>query len=193
MPAATSIIMGVSAAAGVYGAVESSKASGKADKLNAEALGMSREQYARYLELYAPLEEEAIGIAGGPVEEMPGVAAALSDVDAGAATRGSTLRRMMSGRAPAGGGLEGAGQLSSDIARSGQRGRVMAAGGESKFQRMLQLINTGRGIPQQTGTNITNIAGGQQDLAQAGFAGAGQTFSNLAELYYLTQQTGKPA
>jgi len=188
MAGATAIILGVSAAAGVYTAVESTKAARNAEKLQAEALGMSREQYKRYMEIYGPLEESAAALADAPVMEQPGVQDALSDIDAGAATRSASLRRSMSGRAPSGSGLEYAGQLATDISRSGQRGDVIADAGEAKFQRMLQMINVGRGIPQQTGTNITNIAGQQQNLAQAGYAGVGASLDSMAQIYYLNQQ-----
>ncbi len=190
MPAATSIIIGVMAASSVYTAVASTEAARDAEKLQAEALGMSREQYKRYLDIYAPLEEELAEMAGAPVEDQPGVQAALSEVDAGAATRGASLRRMMSGRAPGGSGLEYAGNLATDIARTEQRGDILADAGEAKFQRMLQSANLGRGIPGAVATNIANTANVMGQNAQTGFAGAGASLGNLAQLYMLSQNFG---
>ena len=188
----TAIALGISAATGVYSVLEAVDAASGAEALENQALDMAIADRARYDKLYGGLEESMVSDLQKPVSEQPGVAAALSDIDRTSGERSATVRRTMGARYPHGGGIEAANLMATDISRGRQRGEVLSKGGESRFQRSLSMMNSARGIPQQTRDTMMNVAGNRMALAQSGFEGAGSTFNNLIQMYYLDQQKQKP-
>lgn len=158
---------------------------------------IANQQWSRYLDTFAPLEDQLVKEASAPVEDQPGFSRMMGTIDKGYSDTGANLRRMMGGRYPSGSGLEVNAQLTNELNRTKTKAGAVADLNEARYNKMLQAAQIGRGISTQAtdtsasvGNQQTSMANMQANAAQNAWGSVGNTAGNLMQMYLLSKGGG---
>ncbi len=189
--AATSLFSGISGAGAAGDMAEA-----QAGAANAQT-ALAKAQWARYLEAFAPLENQMIQEAQTPARETPGFLSMMGGINRNYADQGANIRRMMGGRYQYGGGLETSAQASNELNRTKAVAGAEADWNNQRWSRMMGIAGYGRGLPSQAMAGYGSAAGTYGNLAnmygnasQQAFGGVGQGLGNLAQLSLLSGNSG---
>jgi|GEM_PF-4153358 len=198
-------ILGAAAVAGGAAVYGSRKASKSADKQTAameksadlagvaanRSADLAEEQWDRYLETFAPLEDQLVKEASAPavpVEAvMPvGFERMMATTDRDFANASATTARAMGGRYQYGGGMEQAAQGAIERGRIGAKTNIRIAKTNAENAALEEARVKTEQAKQQRFANMMNAASIGKGLpanAQAGFAGNAQTYGNMAGMH----------
>jgi len=195
--------LGATAAVGGYSAYKQGKAADKAADAVQQSTDWQKElagqQWQRFLDTFAPLEDKIVEEAHAPVEQQPGFARMMGTIDRGYSDVAANTRRTMAGRYPSGSGLEVLNQDNIEMNRTRTKAGAVGAANEARFSRMLQAAGLGRGIPTtvmnaagNVGAQQGNFANMQSNAAQNQWSSLGNTAGNLMQMYLMTRGAGTP-
>jgi hypothetical protein len=193
--------LAMSAAGTVGGLVGGSKAAGAASdaadaqtRLAAEQAALAREQWDRYLKVFAPYEEKLLAEAATPTRESPGYLAQMGTINRQYADTGANLRRMMGGRYESGGGIEAAIQSGLERNRVRDVAKAQNAHENERWNKMMGIAGFGRNLPatatagyQGAGSQYGSLANMYGNLSGQAFGGVGQGIGNLMQMYALSR------
>jgi len=188
------------AAAGVtaYSAYKSSKAAGKqasAVEKGAEFdTELAQKQWDRYMQVFAPGEEQLAKEVAKPLEQQTGLKRSLATIDRGYADVTGNLRRTMGGRYQYGSGLERGSLMNLERQRIGAKAGAVAGAETDLFNRRTQVANIGRGLPGQSleasgraGQAYGNLMGAYGGAAKGAWDSVGTGIGNLMQSYTLSK------
>ena len=203
MPAAVPVIAAGAAVAGtatsVYSAVKGSKsASQQADAASSTAdaqtmiaakqADLAQAQWDRYLETFAPFENQLIAEAQQPSSDSSSLMAQIGAINRQYGDAGGNIRAMMGGKNPYGAGVNYGFQRSNELNRFRDVSKAYSDWGQQqqalkqqRLQNMMQVANLGRGLS-------TGATSGYQGASSA-YGNAAGTYGNLASLYNNAAQT----
>jgi len=197
---------------GILGGYSAYK-SGKAAESAAEATERSsewqarlaNEQWQRYLDTFAPLEDQIVKEAGAPVEieKEPGFARMMAAINRGYSDVAANTRRTMAGRYPSGSGLETLPQQDIEMERTRTKAGAIsdfATDAEKRrFSQMLQAANIGRSLPATSvaaggsaGFQSANLAKMYGNASAQTWGALGNTAGNLMQMYLMSKAGKTP-
>jgi hypothetical protein len=199
--ATTAAVVGTAATIGssVYGAVKGSKsasqqahaASSTADAqtmIAAKQAELAQAQWDRYLETFAPFENQLIAEAQQPSSDSSSLMAQIGAINRQYGDAGGNIRAMMGGKNPYGAGVNYGFQRSNELNRFRDVSKAYSDWGQQqqalkqrRLQNMMQVANLGRGLS-------TGATSGYQGASSA-YGNAAGTYGNLASLYNNAAQT----
>lgn len=186
----------VTAAVAVYSAYQSSKQAKKYTEAMRESTEWQQDiaykQWKRYINTFAPLEDQLIETVQAPVEEQPGYNRMMAAIDRAYSDAGGSLRRMMGGRYPSGSDLETESMKNLELGRGRTKAGAIADLSQQRLANMMAIANLGRGLPAQAATGMANVTGAYSNLAniwgnaaQSSWGSLGNTMGNLMQMYML--------
>ena len=180
------------AATSVYSAVKGSKlASQQADAASSAAhaqtmiaakqADLAQAQWDRYLETFAPFENQLIAEVQQPSSDSSSLMAQIGAINRQYGDAGGNIRAMMGGKNPYGAGVNYGFQRSNELNRFRDVSKAYSDWGQRRLQNMMQVANLGRGLS-------TGATSGYQGASSA-YGNAAGTYGNLASLYNNAAQT----
>jgi hypothetical protein len=180
------------AATSIYSAVKGSKSAGQAadaasstadaqTMIAAKQAELAQAQWDRYLETFAPLENQLIAEAQQPSSDSSSLMAQIGAINRQYGDAGGNIRAMMGGKNPYGAGVNYGFQRSNELNRFRDVSKAYSDWGQRRLQNMMQVANLGRGLS-------TGATSGYQGASSA-YGNAAGTYGNLASLYNNAAQT----
>jgi len=180
------------AAASVYSAVKGSKSAGQAadaasstadaqTMIAAKQAELAQAQWDRYLETFAPFENQLIAEVQQPSSDSSSLMAQIGAINRQYGDAGGNIRAMMGGKNPYGAGVNYGFQWSNELNRFRDVSKAYSDWGQRRLQNMMQVANLGRGLS-------TGATSGYQGASSA-YGNAAGTYGNLASLYNNAAQT----
>ena len=190
------IATGVGVVGQAYGANQASNAAEKQTEVQQAYLNkmgdIATQQWNRYLEKYAPLENKLIEDVSA--EQPIGLARTLATLDRGYSDVTAITRRTMGGRYPSGSGLETQALKDIELERGKSKAGATADANVNRFNQMMNVANLGRGLPTAASTGLSSVANQYGNLANMynqaaaqGWTSMGNTASNMLQWYLMTQ------
>lgn len=192
--ATTAAVVGTAATVGssIYGAVKGSKSAGQAadaasstadaqTMIAAKQADLAQAQWDRYLETFAPFENQLIAEAQQPSSDSSSLMAQIGAINRQYGDAGGNIRAMMGGKNPYGAGVNYGFQRSNELNRFRDVSKAYSDWGQRRLQNMMQVANLGRGLS-------TGATSGYQGASSA-YGNAAGTYGNLASLYNNAAQT----
>lgn len=222
VPAIAAVATVAGAATSVYSAIKGSKsASQQADAASSTAdaqtmiaakqADLAQAQWDRYLETFAPFENQLIAEAQQPSSDSSSLMAQIGAINRQYGDAGGNIRAMMGGKNPYGAGVNYGFQRSNELNRFRDVSKAYSDWGQQqqalkqqRLQNMMQVANLGRGLStgatssyQGASSAYGNAAGTYGNLAslynnaaQTAGQGVGNSIGNLYQLYALSNQGG---
>lgn len=199
VPAIAAVATVAGAATSVYSAIKGSKsASQQADAASSTAdaqtmiaakqADLAQAQWDRYLETFAPFENQLIAEAQQPSSDSSSLMAQIGAINRQYGDAGGNIRAMMGGKNPYGAGVNYGFQRSNELNRFRDVSKAYSDWGQQqqalkqqRLQNMMQVANLGRGLS-------TGATSGYQGASSA-YGNAAGTYGNLASLYNNAAQT----
>lgn len=199
VPAIAAVATVAGAATSVYSAIKGSKsASQQADAASSTAdaqtmiaakqAELAQAQWDRYLETFAPFENQLIAEAQQPSSDSSSLMAQIGAINRQYGDAGGNIRAMMGGKNPYGAGVNYGFQRSNELNRFRDVSKAYSDWGQQqqalkqqRLQNMMQVANLGRGLS-------TGATSGYQGASSA-YGNAAGTYGNLASLYNNAAQT----
>ena len=179
---------------GMSAGADASDAARSSSALTDVQSAIAKEQWNRYMSTFAPVEDQLATEAVAPVEDQPGFSRMMSTIDRGYADTAANTRRTLAGRYENGSGIEGATQTALDLNRTTAKTGAVADLNQDRFNNMLQVANIGQGnvatasnTAGSAGINYGNLAAMYGNAANQSYASAGNTLSNLMQMYTAAQ------
>ena len=155
---------------------------------------LANEQWQRYLDTFAPLEDKIVKEVQAPVEEQPGFARMMGTIDRGYSDVAANTRRTLAGRYPSGSGLETLNQQDIEMERTRTKAGAVSDMNQSRFTNMLNAASIGRSLPTTASSAMSGATSGQASLANMFGNAAAQTWGslgtsagNLMQMYLLNK------
>jgi hypothetical protein len=155
------------------------------------------QQWQRYLDTFAPLENKMVAEASAPVEEQPGFARMMATIDRGYADNAANVRRTLAGRYPSGAGMEPQAQYTNEMNRTRAKTGAVADMDTARFDKMVSAANIGRGLPGEalagfdSAEQIKQYNQSRDDAqSQSTWDAIGAGVGNLAQMYTMSKLTG---
>lgn len=180
------------AATSIYSAVKGSKSAGQAAEaasstadaqtmIAAKQAELAQAQWDRYLETFAPFENQLIAEVQQPSSDSSSLMAQIGAINRQYGDAGGNIRAMMGGKNPYGAGVNYGFQRSNELNRFRDVSKAYSDWGQQRLQNMMQVANLGRGLS----TGATSGYSG----ASSAYGNAAGTYGNLASLYNNAAQT----
>jgi len=147
----------------------------------AKQADLAQAQWDRYLETFAPLENQLIAEAQQPSSDSSSLMAQIGAINRQYGDAGGNIRAMMGGKNPYGAGVNYGFQRSNELNRFRDVSKAYSDWGQRRLQNMMQVANLGRGLS-------TGATSGYQGASSA-YGNAAGTYGNLASLYNNAAQT----
>lgn len=183
------------AAVAAYGAYSSSQVAGEAADAQGKAMDaqtalamrqqdMADEQYARYKDLYAPMEEELIGEAREGIDADRFVGLATTDVGQQFNTQRTAQRQQMEryGLSPASGAWQGGSRqlgISEALGKSQAANAARMGIEDTNWSRRTGLLAQGQGLQNSAAAGYGSAASSMGSVA-SGYGGTADMYSGAA-------------
>lgn len=192
----------IMAVGSMIGGAGSSWQAGKTADEYADAAGnlantqaeIAKEQWARYVDTYAPLENKIVGEVSKPLENQGYFAKMMAGVDKGYSDASANVSKTMAGRYQYGSGLTDAKLQSVDLGRVRAKADATATAENTRLTNMMNAASMGRSLPSTASAGLSSAAGTNQNLSgvygnqsASGWGAVGNTAGNLTQLYMMNK------
>jgi hypothetical protein len=198
-----------SSQAGQY-ADQAAGSAAQASAVDTTLAQIAREQWDRYLQVYAPLESQMVAEAQSPgtAASQPGFQTLMGDINRNYGNQAANIRRMMGGRYPSGSGLDVAAQRTNELQRNQTLAKTASDWtqnwNDKMWQRKYAVSGLGKNLPTQAQSGLSsaaqgygsvagqygNLAGMYANQSNQAFSGAGNAMGNLYQAYILSKNLG---
>lgn len=198
--AGTAILVagGLGAGASLYSGYQQSKAADKmADSQKAIAdrqAALSEAEWNRYMDVFAPVENQIVHDVSMPVAEQPGFGRMMAGLDKGYADKRADLSKGVVKFGQYGSGLSDAKMAGLDLSHVRAKAGAFADANQNRFNNMMAVANLGKGLPnnamggyQAAGGAYGNLANMYGSSAASTWNSLGNTAGNMAQLYLLNK------
>lgn len=193
-------IAGAGTVGGLVGGSQSSGYAGRAadaqTRIAEEQAALAREQWNRYLNAFAPLEDRMIAEAQTPARESPGFLSMAGGINRRYGDSAGNIRRMMGGAYPGGAGVSFGAQRANELNRTRDLTKAEASWNDNRWNRMLGIAGLGRSLPAtatagyaSAGNQYGSLANMYGNLAGQAYGGVGQGLGNLYQWYALSNRS----